>query len=537
MSVSPSAASCDPPADPCEERECVNGTCQFGPKNCADDNACTADSCDETTGECVHVDPCDDGSDCTEDLCIDGDCAWRWLCDDGDPRTIDECVEGNCVFTPKDCDDQDPCTVGDYCDQATGECVNTPKDCDDGDECTDDSCDPATGDCINSHDPDGDGDGVRDDCDNCPDVANPDQADTDGDGTGDACDCEVTLDLRAVCFGTGRVEHWPDGAVLCPPPGGWHWTAADGALYPVVNGLDDHCSVYVTLRVVSATPACGSQSVDVSAWVGLSRIAIGSFALPGAGYPWDVNLYLESDGQDSVYGSQVVGMIPPQADFLYSVGAGGDCYPIGSAGPTVWYIVPTRHGVLALDEYRFDLGLDKVVQYANGYCAGPNIAAAMNSGIASEICYDISQGDPIDFEVAVYDPTRPRHLRRQCYANSMLLRYLARSGGLDAAVLFTWGGSSAATRDLYRYADGSPAGSFRLDVGENDAVPAGPHFTFHALAYVLGTIFDPSYGSASVPVANENCPGSSQRFGWTLPAADICYWLCGDPPDTLLPCP
>jgi peptidoglycan/xylan/chitin deacetylase (PgdA/CDA1 family) len=142
------AWNCNPPADPCQERQCVDGECQYGPKNCADDNDCTADSCNEATGECEHVDPCDDGNGCTEDLCVNGDCAYRWLCDDGDPCTIDECVEGNCVFTPKDCDDQDPCTLGDYCDQATGECVNTPKDCDDGDDCTDDSCDSTTGDCV-----------------------------------------------------------------------------------------------------------------------------------------------------------------------------------------------------------------------------------------------------------------------------------------------------------------------------------------------------------------------------------------------------
>jgi hypothetical protein len=74
---------CPPPEDHCEERKCVDGHCQNGPKDCADDNERTSDSCDPATGECVHDNRCDDANGCTEDLCVDGDCAWRWTCDDG----------------------------------------------------------------------------------------------------------------------------------------------------------------------------------------------------------------------------------------------------------------------------------------------------------------------------------------------------------------------------------------------------------------------------------------------------------------------
>jgi hypothetical protein len=110
------------------------------------------------------VNLCDDDSPCTEDVCIDGECAHRWLCDDHDPCTIDQCVDGVCQHTPKNCDDGDPCTVNDRCDPATGECISDPKNCDDNDACTDDSCDPQTGECLNVPKDCDDGNLCTDDC-------------------------------------------------------------------------------------------------------------------------------------------------------------------------------------------------------------------------------------------------------------------------------------------------------------------------------------------------------------------------------------
>ena len=151
--------ACPPPADPCLERICVNGACQTAPKDCDDGNPCTENSC-EAAG-CVHDNFCDDGNACTEDLCRGDGCAYRWSCDDGDKCTIDQCVEKHCTHTPKECpDDGNPCT-DDRCDAATGNCYPPGPDgvaCpDDSEVCTDDICDA----------------GERTHPDTCEDLSNP----------------------------------------------------------------------------------------------------------------------------------------------------------------------------------------------------------------------------------------------------------------------------------------------------------------------------------------------------------------------------
>ena len=73
--------------------------------SCNDNNACTSDTCDGSTGQAV------------------------------------------CSNTPLVCNDQNACTT-DACDPATG-CTTTPLVCNDQNACTADSCDPATG-CLNT---------------------------------------------------------------------------------------------------------------------------------------------------------------------------------------------------------------------------------------------------------------------------------------------------------------------------------------------------------------------------------------------------
>ncbi|MFH1529854.1 MAG: hypothetical protein ABIK09_03860 [Pseudomonadota bacterium] len=104
----------------------------------ADQDLCTLEYCDPTTGQCAS-DPLD--------------------CDDGNLCTVDQCVGGQCVKTtapgaactgPADCDDDDPCTQ-DLC-ATTGDCScsNPPVDCDDDDCCTVDICDPDPGECTHT---------------------------------------------------------------------------------------------------------------------------------------------------------------------------------------------------------------------------------------------------------------------------------------------------------------------------------------------------------------------------------------------------
>ena len=169
--------------------------------SCEDYDACTTDSCDETTGTCRH-DPisCDDGNPCTNDVCrsygfapfqrgcFHTNATAGTACDDGKPCTGPDacdgsgqclgsdqpvgatCSDGNvctsgdvcdafgaCTGTSlagTECDDRNACTRGERCVAAPNgsvECrAGTTLACDDGSICTDDSCDPVSGDCIHA---------------------------------------------------------------------------------------------------------------------------------------------------------------------------------------------------------------------------------------------------------------------------------------------------------------------------------------------------------------------------------------------------
>ena len=156
---------CDGSNDgPCAQNACdpTTGACAIVAlnegKDCDDNSVCTSKTtC--TKGECIGASDkkCDDGNICTTDQCegIKG-CDFvptAGVCDDNNPCTDnDGCDNGGCVGLKKPCDDGVACTF-DSCDKATGKCVNTAKDknCDDGNPCTNDVCDAAKG-CQNSAD-------------------------------------------------------------------------------------------------------------------------------------------------------------------------------------------------------------------------------------------------------------------------------------------------------------------------------------------------------------------------------------------------
>ena len=114
-----------------------DGACQLQPKSCDDANACTEDTCDNESGDCVHTPVPDCGGECTETAdCLPADV--------GACATL-ECDEGACkevkAFDGADCSSAialDECTVAGTC--TGGECVKVEKDCDDGIECTIDTC-------------------------------------------------------------------------------------------------------------------------------------------------------------------------------------------------------------------------------------------------------------------------------------------------------------------------------------------------------------------------------------------------------------
>ncbi|MEC9071094.1 MAG: hypothetical protein VX938_01890, partial [Myxococcota bacterium] len=145
--------ACDD-GDACTAGEtCSAGVCgNSDPVVCGDQSTCTTDTCDPTSG-CVFtpiVAACDDGNPCTTgDACDDGICVSgeEVVCDDANPCTDDGChPTDGCVHPPivGACDDGDLCTTGDLC--VDGECTSSGVlNCDDNNACTDEVCAPAEG--------------------------------------------------------------------------------------------------------------------------------------------------------------------------------------------------------------------------------------------------------------------------------------------------------------------------------------------------------------------------------------------------------
>lgn len=124
-----SKTKCDD-GDVCTEKDtCASGKCVGGQvTNCDDDNPCTIDKCDPVKG-CIH--PGDSIGFCK---------------DDGEVCTDDKCQDGLCVHSgnSKPCNDNNKCTLGDFCDSTSATCTKSKgtPDCNDNNACTIDSCVP-----------------------------------------------------------------------------------------------------------------------------------------------------------------------------------------------------------------------------------------------------------------------------------------------------------------------------------------------------------------------------------------------------------
>jgi hypothetical protein len=155
----PSDAPCND-GDPCTGPDaCVAGTCHGEVLDCEDSDPCTIDAC-VGAAECTHEPlegPCDDENPCTVDEACgaDGLCVGvAEDCEDGNPCTLTFCDPGDgCTALILDgslCEDGDLCSVFDECD-SEGACVPGPApSCTDENPCTNDFCDPATG-CVNEN--------------------------------------------------------------------------------------------------------------------------------------------------------------------------------------------------------------------------------------------------------------------------------------------------------------------------------------------------------------------------------------------------
>ncbi len=130
--------------DSCQAGVCVSG----GPKCKEHPSACIATACDPLDGGCVNgpvAATCDDNDPCTvDDFCKAGTCGGVAVVCEGPACAPAACSFGECVPVPvvpgTPCDDGDACTVADACQ--AGLCRGAPLCPNDGNPCTLEGCSP-----------------------------------------------------------------------------------------------------------------------------------------------------------------------------------------------------------------------------------------------------------------------------------------------------------------------------------------------------------------------------------------------------------
>ena len=152
--------------DPCDDGSpdtvgdvCLDGVCVGEPEVCSPNDyfesnglcyLCNAVG-DGTVGNEV---PVDDGNVCTDDICDEGNGVEHWnnsaACDDGDPDTVnDTCDDGVCTGEPLICPPGQWVAISQWwcqlCDETGAEWANSGVGTDDENDCTNDICDPQAG--------------------------------------------------------------------------------------------------------------------------------------------------------------------------------------------------------------------------------------------------------------------------------------------------------------------------------------------------------------------------------------------------------
>jgi hypothetical protein len=142
-STKPNGALCNDGLFCTATDSCVAGLCVGTPRSCADDIACTVDSCNEASKACLHVSAggCVIGGACV----IAGATSPQSPCKICDP--LRSLVDWSPATAGTRCDDGLFCTLSDTCD-ASGSCVGSGARCpSDGLTCTNEVCDEASDRC------------------------------------------------------------------------------------------------------------------------------------------------------------------------------------------------------------------------------------------------------------------------------------------------------------------------------------------------------------------------------------------------------
>lgn len=487
---------------------------------------------------------------------------------DGTPDH-EEDDDGDGVPNNEDLDDDDDGTLDIDEDDDRDDVPNHDDTDDDGDGTFDPQEDDDNDGTQNENDNDDDGDGTPDgqedpDGDGIPNDQDPDD---DNDGTPDGGDpgngggggpggCAVRLEVRAAGFYMEKLYDWPDGdptdptnhptlAPMVPPkrndlPLGWeqdyHYDVTrGGALYPVVLGFNDYAGVVRLVYRIKPGSNCTEASI---------RARVGQAVLATSGGPLlldgevgeDIPILLFGDLlEDRFPQSDRIGVLTYSVVFEYSTDE-QTWHAFGQARPTKWYVLPHRSAEPEPYGKRFDRAVEKIVRYATGLRHTPLVAAALSAGIAGDICYDP--------ETQLEHPTtHPLYVywmeQMQCKEKAFLLKHLADSAGaFGTSVVYYWSGTAANRRTLYHTADQQQVATFQLDVPANDRETVDPHFAFHAVSSIAGSLFDPSYGAQGLPGIIESHAGTSPQQSSTWPTADdVVQWLCPHLEVPLVPCP
>ncbi len=115
--------------------------CEVETVECVDTGSiCATSECNPDVGECELVvsneaETCQEPLNCVpEGICQGGECIGESIeCDDNNACTEDVCIAGEgCQFVPAivPCDDEDPCTINDFC-TLDGECLGLETGCQD----------------------------------------------------------------------------------------------------------------------------------------------------------------------------------------------------------------------------------------------------------------------------------------------------------------------------------------------------------------------------------------------------------------------
>lgn len=313
-------------------------------------------------------------------------------------------------------------------------------------------------------------------------------------------DFGVDIELKAIRFeDSAEIRSYPDNIRI---DNGYHYSLYppdNGAIAPVRYGFGDKPTMNFELWVAQ----CGQPEILVRAKVGSTvldqaTVAVGS--PPNLVATGSLGRQVAIPGHDKVGGQTTVISLQGSMD------NGDTWFKIGSGGPSKWYIMPDTD---TLGEKPYDLTLDKNVEWATGLSESSAILSAICNGIAADIYYDPSTPTPYDHILIVHALGRA-----QCEANVLLMIHHSKVAGIDADILYLWGGSTSNQLEQYEFVDGNLVygASFRAGLPALDGAPSNPHFMFHVLTVSNGTYYDPSYGTTGLTVFDELMPPYSGVF-------------------------